>query len=112
VFVRAFVRETRGEPDALANVRKDLSKAEALRLEEVFLSKERAALSELEPVRILEDFLRRLWADAVRRRLGELPAQGDAELERRRLELSVRMRKFKSAPWTVASSFMLPELLK
>ena len=111
-FVRAYGRETRGEPDALANLGKKLSTMEALRLEEVFLAKERAALSELEPARILEDFLRRLWSEAVRRRLGELPIRGDAELERRRLDLSVRMRKFKSAPWKVASSLMLSDLLK
>ena len=111
-FIRAYACETRGEPEALANLGKDLPAAEALRLEEVFLAKERAALSELEPARILEDFLRRLWSEAVRRRLGKLPVRGDAELERRRLELSVRMRKFKSSPWKVASSLMLSELLK
>ena len=111
-FIRAYAGETRGEPEALANLGKDLPAAEALRLEEVFLAKERAALSELEPARILEDFLRRLWSEAVRRRLGKLPVRGDAELERRRLELSVRMRKFKSSPWKVASSLMLSELLK
>ena len=111
-FIRAYACETRGEPEALANLGKDLPAAEALRLEEVFLAKERAALSELEPARILEDFLRRLWSEAVRRRLGKLPVRGDAELERRRLELSVRMRKLKSAPWKVASSLMISDLLK
>ena len=110
-FVRAYERETHGEPDALANLGKKLSPAEACRLETVFLARERAALSELSPSRILEDFLRRLWAEAVRRRLGELPLQGDAGLERRRLELSVTMRKFKSASWKVASSFMLAATL-
>ena len=111
-FIRAYACETRGEPEALANLGKDLPAAEALRLEEVFLAKERAALSELEPARILEDFLRRLWSEAVRRRLGKLPVRGDAELERRRLELSVRMRKLKSAPWKVASSLMISDLLQ
>ena len=80
-------------------------------LEGIFIARERAALSELAPRQILEDFLRRLWADAVRRRLGALPVQGDESLERRRLELSVRMRKFKSAPWKIARSLMLPDLL-
>ena len=112
IFVETYVRETRGEDDALADLRKTLSAADVRLLEKIFIAKERAALSELEPAQILEDFLRRLWSEAVRRRLGELPVHGDGELERRRLELSVRMRKFKSAPWKVASSFMLPDLLK
>ena len=112
LFAEAYIRETRGEDDALADLRKTLPAADVRLLEGIFIAKERAALSELEPRQILEDFLRRLWADAVRRRLGALPVRGDEELERRRLELSVRMRRFKSAPWKVASSLMVPELLK
>ena len=111
-FVDAYVRETRGEDDALADLGKTLPAADVRLLEGIFVAKERAALSELEPRQILEDFLRRLWAEAVRRRLGGLPIRGDEGLERRRLELSVRMRKLKSAPWKVASSLMLSDLLK
>ena len=111
-FVAAYVRETRGEDEALAGLGKTLPAADVRLLEGIFIARERAALSELAPRQILEDFLRRLWADAVRRRLGALPMQGDETLERRRLELSVRMRKFKSAPWKVANTLMLPDLLK
>ena len=110
-FVAAYVRETRGEDEALAGLGKTLPAADVRLLEGIFIARERAALSELAPRQILEDFLRRLWADAVRRRLGALPVQGDESLERRRLELSVRMRKFKSAPWKIARSLMLPDLL-
>ena len=110
-FVAAYVRETRGEDGALAGLGKTLPAADVRLLEGIFIARERAALSELAPRQILEDFLRRLWADAVRRRLGALPVQGDEALERRRLELSVRMRKFKSAPWKIARSLMLPDIL-
>ena len=106
-FVRAYVQETRGNEQAMAELRGTLSETDGALLEGVFLSRERASLSELEPARILEDFLRRLWGDAIRRRLGELPARGDAELERTRLEFSVRMRKLKNAPWQVARTLMV-----
>ena len=106
-FVRAYVQETRGNEQAMAELRGTLSETDGALLEGVFLSRERASLSELEPVRILEDFLRRLWVDAIRRCLGELPARGDAELERRRLSLSMRMRKLKNAPWQVARTLMV-----
>ena len=106
-FVRAYVQETRGNEQAMAELRGTLSETDGALLEGVFLSRERASLSELEPARILEDFLRRLWGDAIRRRLGELPARGDAELERRRLSLSMRMRKLKNAPWQVARTLMV-----
>ena len=109
-FVRAYVQETRGNEQAMAELRGTLSETDGALLEGVFLSRERASLSELEPVRILEDFLRRLWVDAIRRCLGELPARGDAELERRRLSLSMRMKRIKSAPWTVAHTFMTDAL--
>ena len=111
-FVDGYIRETRGERNALSGLRKTLNASEIPLLDEVFIAKERAALSELEPRQILEDFLRRLWAAAVRRRLGELPSRGDDELERCRLELSVRMRKIRNAPWKIASSFMLSGILK
>ena len=106
-FVRAYVQETRGNEQAMAELRGTLSETDGALLEGVFLSRERASLSELEPVRILEDFLRRLWVDAIRRCLGELPARGDAELEHRRLSLSMRMRKLKNAPWQVARTLMV-----
>ena len=106
-FVHAYVQETRGNEQAMAELRGKLSETDGMLLEGVFLSRERASLSELEPARILEDFLRRLWGDAIRRRLGELPARGDAELERTRLELSVRQRKLKNAPWPVARTLMV-----
>ena len=106
-FVHAYVQETHGNEQAMAELRGTLSETDGALLEGVFLSRERASLSELEPARILEDFLRRLWGDAIRRRLGELPARGDSELERKRLELSVRMRKLKNAPWPVARTLMV-----
>ncbi len=109
-FVHAYVQETRGNEQAMAELRGTLSAADGALLEGVFLSRERASLSELDPARILEDFLRRLWGDAIRRRLGELPARGDAELERHRLSLLMRMKRIKSAPWTVAHTFMTDAL--
>ena len=109
-FVHAYVQETRGNEQAMADLRGTLSETDGALLEGVFLSRERASLSELEPARILEDFLRRLWGDAIRRHLGELPARGDAELERRRLSLLMRMKRIKSALWTVARTFMTDAL--
>ena len=109
-FVHAYVQEARGNEQAMAELRGTLSETDGSLLEGVFLSRERASLSELEPARILEDFLRRLWGDAIRRCLGALPARGDAELERRRLSLLMRMKRIKSAPWTVAHTFMTDAL--
>ena len=110
-FVHAYIEETRGDVGALANLRKRISERDGARLDEVFLAREWAAMSELGPAKIFEDFLRRLWKDAVLRRLGEMPMRGDEALERRRLQLSMLSRKFQKAPWRIVSALMLPSSL-
>ena len=110
-FVRAYVRETRGEVDAVLNYRNDIPSNEVWVLEEVFLSQNRAAQSELEPADNLRKALSRLWFDAVCRRLKALPTEGDMGLMRRRSNLSMLSRKFKTMPWRVASQSMRAEVL-
>jgi hypothetical protein len=111
-FVCAYVRETRGEADAILEQCKKFPDSERRWVENIFLSKNRAAYSELDPVENLKKDLCRFWAAAVRRRLGAMPVTGDADLERHRLQLSVLMRKLKSSAWNVARTFMLPSVLR
>ncbi|MBE6397426.1 MAG: DNA primase [Lentisphaerae bacterium] len=110
-FVRAYVRETRGEVDSILNLRNEIPEAEFGVLEEIFLSQNRAAFSELEPAENLRKTLGRLWFDAVCRRLRSLPTEGDAELMRRRSRLSMLSRKFKTKPWRVACQEMRVDVL-
>ena len=105
-FVQAYIREARGEVDAIVNYRNEIPSSEVWVLEEVFLSQNRAARSELEPVENLRKTLCRLWFNAVCRCLKSLPAEGDTELMRRRNTLSMLSRRFKSMPWHVASQSM------
>ena len=114
-FVQAYIRETRGEPDAFKELAKNSSPVEQRLLDRVYLAENKAGYSELEPVENLRKDLRVFWADAVKRKLGSLPMHGDEALERRRLELSVLMGKFRRTsmfPWKVASSLMRPDTLK
>ena len=111
VFVRAYVRETRGDIDAIINCKNQIPSNEVPVLEEVFLSQNRAARSELEPTDNLRKSLCRLWFNAVCRRLKALPTLGDGELMRRRNRLSMLSRKFKTMPWHVASQSMRAETL-
>ena len=110
-FVKAYIRETRGETDAIVNLKNELSSNEAWVLEEIFFSQNRAAFSELEPADNLRKVLCRFWFDAVCRKLKELPLEGDGELMRRRSRLSMLSRKFKTMPWHVASQSMRSEVL-
>ena len=110
-FVKGYVRETRGEVDAIVNLKNELPSNEAWVLEEIFFSQNRAAFSELEPADNLRKALCRFWFDATCRKLKELPLDGDAELMRRRSRLSMLSRKFKTMPWHVASQSMRAETL-
>lgn len=110
-FVKAYVRETRGETDAIVNLKNELPPNEAWVLEEIFFSQNRAAFSELEPSDNLRKVLCRFWFEAVCRKLKELPLEGDTELMRKRSRLSMLSRKFKTMPWHVASQSMRAETL-
>ena len=110
-FVKGYVRETRGEVDAIVNLKNELPSNEAWVLEEIFFSQNRAAFSELEPADNLRKVLCRFWFDAMCRKLKELPLEGDTELMRKRSRLSMLSRKFKTMPWHVASQSMRSEVL-
>jgi DNA primase len=111
-FVAAYIREARGDQDALMQIDEGLSVPEARMLEKVFLMCGRAARSGLAPVDILKNLLRRLWMDAARRRLGEMPVSNAADAASRRLALSLDAKKYQNAPWPVASSLMCADRLK
>ena len=114
-FVAAYIREARGELDAVMQVGEGLSGVESRMLESVFLACGRAAKSDLAPVDILKGLLRRLWVEALRRRLGEMPVSDAADASDRRFELKVTVNKFQDArrvPWQVACSLMRADLLK
>ena len=110
-FVKGYVRETRGEVDAIVNLKNELPSNESWVLEEIFFSQNRAAFSELEPADNLRKVLCRFWFDAMCRKLKELPLEGDTELMRKRSRFSMLSRKFKTMPWHVASQSMRSEVL-
>jgi hypothetical protein len=110
-FVQAYVRESRGETDAVVNIKKTLPPEDTLVIEDIFFSQNRASISELSPSDNLRKMLSRFWFDAVRRKLLLLPREGDGDLLRRRNKLQMLSRKFKTMPWHVACQSMQPSVL-
>ena len=78
---------------------------EAIKLSIIELS-EKTGASELSPEKILQDFLRRLWMEAVRRRQGELPAASSPENDVVRLQYSTLIRKLQRGDWERVSALM------
>ena len=80
-------------------------------LNAILMTNDRSGLSELSPERILQDFLRQLWMEAVRRRQGTLPSESTPENDLKRLNCSTCIRRLQRDPWKKASALMTPELL-
>ena len=110
-FVEAWRKRVETGADSIIALREELSPDDAARLDEILMGTDRGALSELGPARILQDFLRRFWADAIRRKLAQLPV-ADQELDRERLSLSLLARQFLKSPWQKIVPLMTPTTLE
>ena len=113
-FTRQFVSAWRKgceDGSSLEALLDELPSAECAWLNEILLSNNRSGLSELSSERILQDFLRQLWMEAVRRRQGALSAESSAESDLKRLNYSTCIRRLQRDPWKKASSLMTPAAL-
>jgi len=109
-FVKAWRKKVETGADAIVELRSELSPDDAACLDEILLGTDRGALSELGPVRILEDFLRRFWSEAIRRRIAQLPLS-DPAADNERLSLSLLSRQFLKSPWQKIVPHMIPATL-
>ena len=113
-FTRRFVAAWRagcadgGNLEALLD---ELPPAECAWLNAILMANDRSGLSELSAERILQDFLRQLWMEAVRRRQGELPVESTPENDLRRLNYSTCIRRLQRDSWDKASALMTPDML-
>ena len=114
-FTRAFVGAWRAGgaegPDAITALRNDLPPEMCVWLDHILLTEEKSASSELSPEKILKDFLRRLWMEAVRRRQGELPAESTPENDAARLHYSTVIRQLQRGTWDRACALMCADTL-
>jgi len=105
-FVKAWLEEITGGTDAIAALRESLPSEMCVWLDHLLLNEEKTGASELSPEKILQDFLRRLWMEAVRRRQGELPAASSPENDVVRLRYSTLIRKLQRGDWERVSALM------
>ena len=113
-FTRQFVAAWRKgceDGSSLEAMLDELPPAECAWLNEILMSNDRSGSSELSPERILQDFLRQLWMEAVRRRQGALPAESTPENDLKRLNYSTCIRRLQRDAWKKASALMTPALL-
>ena len=102
-FTRRFVETWRAEvvknEDLLQDFAGKLEGHEREWFDTVLLGGSKTESSGLSPTDILQDFVRALWADELRRERGSLPASGDAEADLRRMKLSMDLKRLSSVSW-------------
>ncbi len=113
-FTRQFVSAWRKgcvDGGSLEDLLDELPPAERGWLNAILMTNDRSGLSELSPERILQDFLRQLWMEAVRRRQGALPSDSTPENDLKRLNYSTCIRRLQRDTWKKASALMTPDVL-
>ncbi|MBQ6137495.1 MAG: hypothetical protein IJI73_09015, partial [Kiritimatiellae bacterium] len=65
----------------------------------VLLSAGKAQASSFRPVDVLQEFVRNLWIDALKRRRGDLAADGGRETDEERMKISMDLKRFQQAKW-------------
>ena len=102
-FTRRFVDAWRAElargEDVVRCLAAQLGPGERAWFDAVLLGSGKTQASGLSTTDILQDFVRSLWADALRRERGALPAVGDAAADARRLKLSLDLKRLATVRW-------------
>ena len=109
-FTRRFVETWRTEvvknEDLLQEFAGKLEGHEREWFDSVLLSGSKTESSGLSPTDILQDFVRALWADELKRERGSLPASGDAEADLKRMKLSMDLKRLSSVRWAAVKDMV------
>ena len=98
-FVETWRSEIVGGEDLMQDFAAKLEGPARAWFDEILLNSAKTQASALSGTDILEDFVRALWADALRRERGALPANGDPEADLRRMKLSMDLKRLASVKW-------------
>lgn len=98
-FVETWRQECAKGEDLFAAFADGLPPRERAWFDAILLDAGKSQASALAATDILQEFVRTLWAEALRRRRGALPAVGDAAVEAERLRLSMDVKRLATVRW-------------
>ena len=98
-FVETWRQECAKGEDLFAAFADGLPPRERAWFDAILLDAGKSQASALAATDILKEFVRTLWAEALRRRRGALPAVGDAAVEAERLRLSMDVKRLATVRW-------------
>ena len=109
-FVETWRKEAADGSDGFGPFADGLSPRDRAWFDRVMLESSKSQASEQSATDNLQDFVRALWADFMRRRRGGLPAAGDAAAEQERLRLSVVSKQLPRARWHSVKEIIRAEM--
>ena len=102
-FTARFVETWRAEvvkgEDLFAGFAEGLGTRERVWFDGVIQSVDKTAPSELSATDILQDFVRAIWIEALKRMRGALPASGDPEADMKRMRISADLKRLARVRW-------------
>ena len=110
-FVATWREEVAAGEDRFAAFAEALSAAEQPWMDAVLLEAGKVQASGLSPTEILQDFVRSLWIDWLKRERGALPADGGVEVDMRRMKISMDLKRLQQVKWNAVKE-MVREFMK
>ena len=98
-FVDTWRAEVAGGEDLFAGVSAGLDGHERKWFDEILKATDRSASSGLDATDILQDFIRAMWIETLRREKGALPARGDDAADVKRMRISTDMKRLERVRW-------------
>lgn len=105
-FVEAWRAEVPEGKDLMQQFAAGLSSAEQVWFDAILLGGGKTQASNMSAAGILQEFVRVLWIEALKRERGGLPANGDDTADLRRMQISMDLKRLSSARWPVVKEMV------
>ena len=110
-FVRTWREEAVSGEDRFAAFSETLTPVERGWFDAILLEAGKVQASGLSVTDILQDFVRSLWCDALKRRRGALSAEGGSETDLVRMKISMDLKRLQQVKWNAVKE-MVRDLMK
>ena len=105
-FLEAWRIESSSDEDAFAKFAEGLSGQERTWFDTVCVEAGKTESSLLSPTDIMQDFVRNIWEARLKRRRGDLPAQGDPAADQERMRITMNLKRLRQARWAVVKDMI------
>lgn len=105
-FVETWRAEVASGDDLFVSFADSVSPRERTWFNEILQETGKSASSQLDATDILQDFVRGVWIEALKRARGALPAIGDAEADMKRMRLTMDLKRLERARWHTAKDII------